>query len=742
MAATIIVTNETGAALVFTQLMVPNGQIDAGGQAQVSDWNYVEQILRDEELLAFITGDQALLDVNGTALTKQQSLAFLTAPTTPVKVSYGESSLAPTSDEDASLGYSIGSVWVTTLGAAYTCVDATPTAAVWTLQGGSAAPTTLKDPVDVQGYVGTRTVTEINALTPVVGDSVVAGSAGTPTAPGSDAVAIGDLVEYQGDTLGWQIIVTNSGGFPPSGTRALVHNETVTLYAPLTDGSDEGKIAAWGGASLTPTLSSPTDGDQVVVIGTGSVNLNRPYVFNGTVPSGTWELHAEATWDQSGLIPYDSQHWANHGFDTALSAGGVLTYGAGLVVNVSAGHGFINDATDKTAPPVLVGWDAGTTTIPADVISWIYITSGGVISDSTTEPSPKTNLVLGTAQGGATATALLSHARPSLLLQHRPNLGEFIEQAFGGLATEGLLVTENATALHLDVAAGTYFIAGDERDPTAQTDITWTYWYRDGAGGWTTVLAASAVNVTNYDDDTGTLATLPTNKWKKDTLFITDNGDGYEFHLVYAQTVFNTEAEARYANNPSPSLALFRYAARISGIVVQQGATNISTPQDEKPNAGQSDPTSAANTRVRTVFIPAQTSASLSASTFGRQVVVSVAANGGTNMTFVIPGEATSIVAANLLGMPTSGAAGAGKDIDFYTDYGGIGESPTTHQESDLVSTYDFTGLTGIISTIADLAGILTNAIGGDVVGLEIDHNSIGGAIQYLGLQLIYEVEV
>ena len=38
------------------------------------------------------------------------------------------------------------------------------------------------------------------------------------------------------------------------------------------------------------------------------------------------------------------------------------------------------------------------------------------------------------------------------------------------------------------------------------------------------------------------------------------------------------------------------------------------------------------------------------------------------------------------------------------------------------------------------MVGILSNATGGDVIGLEIDHNNIGGAIEYLGTVLSYEV--
>jgi len=128
---TIIAVNQTGTPVPFTQLMVPNGQIPGSGQYQLTDSNWVEQILRDDELLTHIQNNNILLTVSGTALTKEQSLSFLDAPTRPVKVSYAESSQAPGASDDSSTGYSVGSVWITTGGVVYRCVDATDSNAVW-----------------------------------------------------------------------------------------------------------------------------------------------------------------------------------------------------------------------------------------------------------------------------------------------------------------------------------------------------------------------------------------------------------------------------------------------------------------------------------------------------------------------------------------------------------------------------------------------------------------------------------
>lgn len=148
------------------------------------------------------------------------------------------------------------------------------------------------DDVATTLYLGSRTIAQINGLTPSAGDSVVASSAGTPTAGASDALVAGDVAEYDGTQ--WKKIVSASGGFVPVGTFLLVSSST--LFAPLTDVTDRNKVARFNGTSNTPTLASPADGDVHLVKGDGSIRENRAYSFN----SGTGWVQS------SGPVPYGS----------------------------------------------------------------------------------------------------------------------------------------------------------------------------------------------------------------------------------------------------------------------------------------------------------------------------------------------------------------------------------------------------------------------------------------------------
>jgi len=126
------------------------------------------------------------------------------------------------------------------------------------------------------GYIGTRTVVQINALTPATGMVVVAGSAGTPTAGTSSLLAVGDVAEYDGTS--WIKIVSHSGGFVPVSTVLIVASTASTLYSPLTTGTDGDKLATFDGTSNTPALTVPTDGVAYAISGT-SVNSGKIYQY-------------------------------------------------------------------------------------------------------------------------------------------------------------------------------------------------------------------------------------------------------------------------------------------------------------------------------------------------------------------------------------------------------------------------------------------------------------------------------
>lgn len=160
----------------------------------------------------------------------------------------------------------------------------------WFLVGQSTGKN-YKPAATTKSYLGTRTIAQIDALTPTKGDSVIAGSAGTPAAGGSDALAIGDVAEANASGA-WKKILGHSGGFVPANTVLVISGGT--LFSPLVEGTDENKVAYFSGTSNTPKLWTPADGETRLVAGQGSVFANQGWTFDVGVG-----------WVQSaGPIPY------------------------------------------------------------------------------------------------------------------------------------------------------------------------------------------------------------------------------------------------------------------------------------------------------------------------------------------------------------------------------------------------------------------------------------------------------
>ena len=117
--------------------------------------------------------------------------------------------------------------------------------------------------------------------------------------------------------------------------------------------------------------------------------------------------------------------------------------------------------------------------------------------------------------------------------------------------------------------------------------------------------------------------------------------------------------------------------------------------------------------------------------------VQTVGTSSAQRFTFFVPHDFISLTSAVLVMIPDANAAGSGKDIDLDSDYGKIGESRNNHSESDTTTIYDFTGKNNQFTEI-DISGILSLLAALDYVGIRVTHNTIGGALRYLGIRLRY----
>lgn len=89
----------------------------------------------------------------------------------------------------------------------------------------------------------------------------------------------GDIVEWDGAT--WNVIVANSGGEPPDGTRVLVNGSPGGSFTGYAN-----QIAMYDATGDSWSFYDPADGDAVLVSGDGSIYENNGYVWDDNTT--TW----------------------------------------------------------------------------------------------------------------------------------------------------------------------------------------------------------------------------------------------------------------------------------------------------------------------------------------------------------------------------------------------------------------------------------------------------------------------
>jgi len=107
------------------------------------------------------------------------------------------------------------------------------------------------------------------------------------------------------------------------------------------------------------------------------------------------------------------------------------------------------------------------------------------------------------------------------------------------------------------------------------------------------------------------------------------------------------------------------------------------------------------------------------------------------NFNFRVPYDFASLISAELIMIVPAAAAEVDSDIDLSSEYGSVGELTNQHSESDTITLYDLSGSAGEFFAL-DIAPVLSAISAGDFGGINVDHNVLGGTVNYLGIRLRY----
>jgi len=90
----------------------------------------------------------------------------------------------------------------------------------------------------------------------------------------------GDIVEYDGTSF--NVILSNVGGEPPDGTRAVV----IDAAAAGSFAGHEDEIATYDTGTSLWSFTSPVDGNAILIVGENGINENRAYTYDAA--PGEW----------------------------------------------------------------------------------------------------------------------------------------------------------------------------------------------------------------------------------------------------------------------------------------------------------------------------------------------------------------------------------------------------------------------------------------------------------------------
>ena len=259
-------------------------------------------------------------------------------------------------------------------------------------------------------------------------------------------------------------------------------------------------------------------------------------------------------------------------------SGGDITDNGDGTVTVEAGTGLIKTTDSDVGETKTFDWDEDSSvSLTDDAFNYIYVeyNSGSPqIMTSTTVPSDKnTNVFLGGVFRDGTdlhifpAGQFISNYAKNTLWKDIEINGKFQR-------VNGIMISETGTR-NIAITAGAYY-AGLTKVTFSAFDSsgtdTFTYYYRDGGGGWTKVTSQSQIDNTHYDDDSGTLATLTTNRYGVHWVYV--DVEGHIF-IVYGQGNYKL-TNAYNAQPPSSLPEVIASIGKIVGkIIIQKNASSF-----------------------------------------------------------------------------------------------------------------------------------------------------------------------
>jgi len=423
------------------------------------------------------------------------------------------------------------------------------------------------------------------------------------TISGSDVVALTDLADcpstyddgkYLRSTSSGTEWATVSGGSGGTTDHALLTNLDYadsghTGFQPAGDYITETEMTTISGNiveqiptdfyttaevdTISGTLQTEIDNlDNEIdtVSGTLQGDIDGKAALVHTHTAASVYLHDEQTLDA----------YINHSSAGKISGFTITSGTAASTINIEAGTCYIKETNTALGDIHYFSVDAVTgLAIVEDEVNYIYVdyNSGSPIVSGTitkTDMDNRTKVSLGRVFFSDSEYHIINAGmdvtETAKAVQSRLNStdGDIVRAS-------GLIISATGTR-NIAITAGVVY-AGLTRGTTSAQDTsgadTFSYFYRDGGTGWTKVAAQTQIDNTHYDDGTGTLATLTSNRYGVHWVY--SDFDDSHLLVVYGRGDY-TLAGAQAATPPEDlPLQASEFSFIAGRIIIQKSATSF-----------------------------------------------------------------------------------------------------------------------------------------------------------------------
>jgi len=290
----------------------------------------------------------------------------------------------------------------------------------------------------------------------------------------------------------------------------------------------------------------------------------------------------------------------DYSYSSGMIEGGDITDNGNGTIDIADGHALLRTSDSPTAPLVNIKY-SGTTglALTDNDVNWIMLDyNGGSPTISATvnrgDLNCRDNCMLAQITRFGNNLNIIDHRFHNIDFNRASRVKMFKTEGFirsltgttiGGTGNRYITMTEGEVyEAATSIAVSSFDSSGSD---------TFTTWYRDGVGGWTSNTSITQIDNANYDDGSGTLAAVAGARYGVHWVFLVPGTNGSSIHVLYGTGNY-TASEYPDAEAPSELPPVLNGSSvLIAKIVIGSGDssfTSIEDPRDTQfQGAGVSD---------------------------------------------------------------------------------------------------------------------------------------------------------